>query len=174
MNFLSRHLSLICLLAVPFLIASPAVRGESPEAAKRAFAERLARRARAERAQERKASIDLSRHKLHNATTVTNNAMGVPAASPFTPPTGYGSGRDNFVNVCYEQILGRPATHSEVSYWDRFLVLGVAPRTVADRIWASMEHKMELQNGTAPGVPLNLAYKRALAFGRSQQFGPNP
>ncbi len=44
-TFFSRRFPLICLLGVPFLITSPAARAESPEAKKRAFIERLARRA---------------------------------------------------------------------------------------------------------------------------------
>jgi len=149
---------------------STAGRAESPEAKKRAFAELLARRTRVEKAQERR-ETPAAQPQLARVSPVITNAAGIPPASPVAP-TGYGFGRDAFVEALYSQILGRPASEPEVIYWDKLLVLGVTPETVADRIWFSMEHRTDQQDGTAPGIPLKIAFSRALAYGRSQQLGP--
>jgi hypothetical protein len=150
---------------------STEARAESPEAKKRAFAELLARRARVEKAHTRK-QAPAAQPQLARVAPVVTNAAGIPPASPVAP-TGFGFGRDAFVEALYSQILGRPATEMDVVYWDRRLVVGVTPQTVADLIWFSTEHRTEQQEGTAPGIPLKTAYHQALAFGRSQQLGPS-
>jgi hypothetical protein len=184
MILLPRHRWLLCLAGVACLIVSTEVRAQSHDDAKRrAFAEVLARRAKAERAEgtrERAAAnhrlahvspLAAANHHLARVSPLAANVAGLPPASP-TAPSGFGFGRDAFVQGLYPEILGRDASQSEVDYWARKLVLGLPPQTVADRIWFSPEHRAEVANGTAPGIPLKKAYRTAFAFGQANKLGP--
>lgn len=164
---------MFCLSAIFFAIAGHEVRSESPEAKRRAFAERLARRARVERADAHSVSVGARRHAAPATPAATANPYGVPAASPVTP-TGYGTGRDGYIESLYPQILGRNAMDSEVAYWSKQLSLGVSPDTVADSIWYSLEHRTEVRNKTAPGIPLNIAIQRALSYGTYRKTSQSP
>ena len=159
-------LGIACLM-----MGSTEGRAESPEAKKRAFAELLARRTRVEQARERR-ETPAAQPQLARVSPVITNAAGIPPASPVAP-TGYGFGRDAFVEALYSQILGRPATEMDVVYWDKLLVHGLNPEIVADRIWFSAEHRAQQRNGTAPGIPLKTAFRQARAYGRSQMGGPH-
>jgi hypothetical protein len=177
MTLAARQGSCLCLLGIACLMVSTEARAESSEAKKRAFAEMLARRTTVEQAQERRATpaarkeTPAAQPQLARVNPVaTTNIAGIPPASPVAP-TGYGFGRDAFVEALYSTMLGRPANESEVVYWDRLLVLGVlSPQQVADRIWFSLEHRTEQRNGTAPGIPLKIAYRQARAYGKSQSI----
>jgi hypothetical protein len=178
MRLLRSRGSLLCLLGIAcLLVSSSQARAESrDDAQRRAFAALLARRAKAERAEVRaqthKVSAATSAH-LTRVTPYAINAVGLPPASP-TAPSGYGFGRDAFVQGLYPEILGRDAVQSEVDYWSRLLVAGVSPQVIADRIWYSAEHRSLVQSGLAPGIPLKQAYSAAYAFGRANRFGPVP
>jgi hypothetical protein len=177
---LPRHGSFLCLLGVACLLVGTEARAQSPEEARRrAFAELLARRAKAERA-ERAHVTRVSAAPNHHLARVSPpshvsplaaSVAGLPPASP-TAPSGFGYGRDAFVEALYPEILGRDATQSEVDYWSRLLVIGVTPQNVADRIWYSSEHRAQVRSGTAPGIPLKQAYRTAFAFGMANKLGP--
>lgn len=183
MILLSRRGSFLCLLGVAFLFVNTEVRAQShEEAQRRAFAEMLSRRAKAERAHVTRASAEAKHHlggvsplahvsSLGRVSPLAANVVGLPPASP-TAPSGFGFGRDAFVQGLYPEILGRDATQSEVDYWARLLVSGVPPQQVADRIWFSAEHRAEVRSGTSPGIPLKQAYRNAFAFGMAHKFGP--
>ncbi len=175
MNLFPRRGALLCLLGVACLLVGTESRGETvAEAKKRAFAELLAKRTKAERAHTAHAA------RVHAAampqlarihTTTAATPAGIPAISPVAP-SGFGFGRDAFVEAPYPEILGRSASQSEVDYWARLLVLGVPPHQVADFIWFSPEHRAEVASGTAPGIPLNQAYRAARAYGNANKLGP--
>ncbi len=98
---------------------------------------------------------------------MSTHSFGSPSASPVTP-ANYEVVSDGYVEGLYSQILGRPATESEVAHWDRLLSRGVNPDIVADRIWDSLEHRIEMRNGTAPRITLKIAVERASAYGIPQ------
>lgn len=178
MTLLSRHSSFLCLFGVAFLIVSAEVRAQSyDDTKKRSFAELLARRTKAEQADAHKESGTANGHLARVSPLVARvsplavNVVGLPPASP-TAPSGFGYGRDAFVEGLYPEILGRSAAQSEVDYWARLLVLGLSPEAVADRIWFSPEHRALVASGQAPNIPLKQAYANAYAFGRANRLGP--
>ena len=126
------------------------MRAESAEDEEASFAELLARRTRSRRPESermlRPASFGPRFSRCHQCRWYSTGESGRPHRLRVW--------RDAFVEALYSEILGRPASESEVVYWDKLLVLGVTPQTIADRIWFSMEHRSEVQNGTAPGIPL--------------------
>ena len=97
---------------------------------------------------------------------VTSTAVyGVTAATNVIPASGYGSGRDAYVEALYPLILGRAATQSDVDYWARVLYGGTQASSVAESIWNSQEHRSLQRSGEAPNIPLATAYRRAYAWG---------
>jgi Domain of unknown function (DUF4214) len=178
MTLFARHVSLICLLGFACLIVNTAARAQSPDGArKRAFAELLARKAKALHAAESRretAAADRTAGRTAGTTSLARwtpvlnrieaSATGVSSASPLVP-SGFGAGRDAFVDALYPGILGREATQSEEDYWSGVLAGGVNPNVVATLIWRSQEHRTELRTHTSPGVPYNIAYRYALFIG---------
>ena len=127
MTVLARHISSLCLLGVASLVICADVRAESPEAKKRAFAELLARRARAERVEETRDHHGAASHHLARVSSpvtsvsATPNAFGIPPASPVSPATGFGFGRDAFVDAfflhCSVALRPRRTPLSGTSSW---------------------------------------------------------
>jgi hypothetical protein len=153
-----------------------AVAQSKSAASKRSFATLLARKA--EVAESRAQTARVAFASTTAPTRVTNDvarsavrpliaraAYGVSASTAVVPPSGYGSGRDAYVEALYPQILGRTATQSDVDYWARVLASGVHADTVARQIWNSQEHKSLERSGQAPDVSLKTAYDRAYAVG---------
>jgi hypothetical protein len=159
-----------------------AVAESNTASSKRAFAAVLARKAKIAAAKaERQASEHASRERLARAApapsptpvaraalikpVASSSVYGVSAATSVVPPSGYGSGRDAYVEALYPQILARAATQSDVDYWARVLASGTRASTVAEAIWNSQEHKTLERSGQAPDIPLGVAYRRAYAWG---------
>jgi len=179
MTLFARHGSFLCLLGVACLIVSTEARAESHEDAhKRAFAELLARKAKAELRREH-------RDDAHHAAKVTAgptsfkqwtavlqrieaSAGGYYPISPVVA-SGFGAGRDAFVDSFYPTVLGRNPTQAEEDYWSGVLASGVGPNVVATLIWDSAEHRAELRSHTSPGVPYHIAYRYSLYIGK--QYG---
>ena len=139
MTLVVRQGSCLCLLGIACLMLSTEGRAESPEAKKRSLC-RATRPANEGRACPERRQSAAAQPQLARVSPVITNAAGIPPASPVAP-TGYGFGRDAFVEAIYSQILGRPATEMDVVYWDKLLVHGLNPEIVADRIWFSTEHR---------------------------------
>ena len=170
MILLGRLGALFCFLGFASLVVNTEVRAQDPgHAKKHAFAERLARRTseRTERADLATRSAAAARSKLR-APGFSADPVGTPAATPIVP-SGYGTGRDGFVESLYRDILGRQIIQSELDYWARVLATGVSPESVAELIWASPEHRRLVQSGKAPGIPLPVAYLRSIAYGNAQK-----
>jgi hypothetical protein len=170
MTLFLRHGALICLAAVACLFVSTAARAETREEKKRAFAELLAKRTKAEKAHAAKPDVAAKSQLAKVAPKAVTDA-GLPPASP-TAPSGFGFGRDAYVQALYPIILNRDATAPEVDFWASRLVHGVEPYAVAEAIFRSQEHRAEIANGTANGVTLKQAYRSAIAFGNAHKFGP--
>jgi len=180
MTFFAKHRAIVCLLGVACLIGSAEAQAQSrDDAQKRAFAELLARRAKASQAESRREIAAEDRTARRNAETTTlarshrvqpsdPNSAGVSSATPLVP-SGFGSGRDAYVETLYEQILGRPPTQSELDYWSGVLASGVGPHQVARLLWNSPEHRTLVRLGEAPDIPKEKAYLDALAAGRANR-----
>lgn len=195
MTFIGKHCSVLCLLVISWMIGSTQVQAQSREVArKRSFAELLARRAQTLRAESggaiaaspRIASRPVQTTSLARSTevlppialstspllaTISPLSASSPGVSSATPvaPSGFGSGRDGFIESLYPQILGRIATQSEVDYWSGVLARGVNAEAVARSIWDSREHRTLVRMHEAPGIPFGTAYRTARANGRLQQ-----
>jgi hypothetical protein len=185
MTLFARHVSFICLLGFACLIVNTEVRAQShQEARKRAFAELLARKAKAAHAVESRREIAAARHHTARQTAdatssrqltavlqrVEGSAAGYYPVSPVVP-SGFGIGRDTFVDALYPAILGRNPTQSEEDYWSGIQASGVSHNVVATLIWDSPEHRAELQTHTSPGVPYHIAYRYALFIGKQYALG---
>jgi len=180
MTFLAKHRAIVCLLGVACLIGSAEARAQSrDDAQKRDFAELLARRAKTLQAESRReiAAADHTARRRAETTTLARStgvslfapsSAGVASATPLVP-SGFGSGRDAFVETLYEQILGRPPMQSELDYWSGILASGVGPHQVARLIWNSQEHRTLVRLGEAPGISKERAYLDALAVGRANR-----
>jgi len=189
MTLFARHSSFLCLLGFACLIVNTEVRAQSNAGArKRAFVELLARKAKASHAAESRPAIaaaDPAATRTAGTTSLAKwtpllqrleaSAAGVPASTPLGP-SGFGAGRDAFVDALYPGILGRSITQSELDYWSGVLAGGVKTNVVATLIWRSQEHRTELRSHTSPGVPYNIAYRYALYIGQQigQGRGPAP
>jgi len=186
MTLFARHGSFLCLLGFACLIVSTEARAQSPdEARKRAFAELLARKAKAANAAESRREAAESRREIAAADHHTARQTAVPTGLkqwtavlqrvessaggyyPVSPvvASGFGAGRDAFVDSFYPAVLGRNPTQQEEDYWSGILASGVKPNVVATLIWDSPEHRAELQTHTSPGVPYHVAYRYALFIG---------
>jgi hypothetical protein len=174
MSNFRKHWWTFLLFAICSLTGTGEVSAQSKgSASKRSFATLLARKAEAAvarpiRAANATTSVPLIGQVARSATIkpiVAQATYGTPAATSYVPPSGYGSGRDAYVEALYPQILGRAATQSDVDYWARVLYSGAHADTVARTIWNSQEHKGLEQSGMAPGIPLRTAYDRAYAVG---------
>lgn len=188
MNVLLRHASLMCLLSVTCLIVCTEVQAESErDAQKRSFAELLARRTKADAARESAAAARKSKSALQSRATdalkgstastsplfsrvsqLNSSAVGVNPAT-LVVPSGFGAGRDAYTEELYVLMLGRDITQPELDYWSKTLASGVNPFTVAESIWYSSEHRILVQEGQAPGIPLRLSYFTSLAYGKAHQ-----
>jgi hypothetical protein len=195
MTILANRGSVLFPLGIACLIGSANVHAQSDEdARKRSFADLLARRAKPTHGESGRETAGA--HRTANRTTQTPsdarstearsqlapstsplvasvaplaaNATGVPSATPVAP-SGYGPGRDAFVESLYTQILGRNALQSEVDYWSSVLARGATTNRVANLIWNSREHRTLVRNHEAPGIPLRIAYRNAIAYGKAHQ-----
>jgi len=183
MTLFARHVSFICLLGFACLIVSTEARAESrDEAHKRAFAELLARKAKASHAAESRREIALAERKARRTAEPTSLARlttalpriavsaasvtGVASATPLVP-SGFGAGKDAFVESLYSEILGRNPAQSELDYWSGVLASGVGFHQVASLIWRSQEHQTLERSGEAPNIPKLTAYHNALAARRA-------
>jgi hypothetical protein len=177
MTLFPRHGPFLCLLGFACLIASTEARAQSPtDARKRAFADLLARRAKtlqaesrreiatADRAARRTAEVPGLARWLPVLQRIEPSAAGYYPVSPVVA-SGFGAGRDSFVDSLYPAVLGRNPTQAEEDYWSGVLARGVSPNRVATLIWDSQEHRTELRTHTSPGVPYNIAYRYALFIG---------
>jgi hypothetical protein len=177
MTLFPRHGPFLCLLGFACLIASTEARAQSPtDARKRAFADLLARRAKtlqaesrreiatADRAARRTAEVPGLARWLPVLQRIEPSAAGYYPVSPVVA-SGFGAGRDSFVDSLYPAVLGRNPTQAEEDYWSGVLARGVSPNVVATLIWDSQEHRTELRTHTSPGVPYNIAYRYALFIG---------
>ena len=166
------------MFAIGWLIATNQALAESKSTvSKRSFATLLARQATV--AAPRAAKVNVAKERVTHPTTLSTHAAraasvkpltsrgiyGVTAATNVVPPSGYGSGRDAFVEALYPQILARAATQSDVDYWARVLYSGTKAYTVAQDIWNSQEHKTLERSGEAPDIPFKKAYARAYDWG---------
>jgi hypothetical protein len=184
MTLFARHVSVLCLLGFACLVVNTEARAQSQgEGRKRAFAELLARKAKAMHAAELRREKTAAHH-VANAHPVAKQTAGAASLAKWTPalqrvenqatgnfsasplvPSGFGSGRDAFVNSLYPAILGRVASQSELDYWAGILSSGKSPNVVATLLWRSQEHRAELRAHTSPGVPYNIAYRYSLFIG---------
>jgi hypothetical protein len=177
MTLFPRHGPFLCLLGFACLIVSTEARAQSSDdAQKRAFADLLARRAKISRAESRRevatadrtarrtAEIPVSARWLPVLQRVEPSATGYYPVSPVVA-SGFGAGRDSFVDSLFPAILGRNPTQAEEDYWSGVLARGVSPNVVATLIWDSREHRTELRMHTSPGVPYHVAYRYALFIG---------
>jgi hypothetical protein len=191
MTSLGKHCTIMCLLGAACLIGSAEARAQSrDDAQKRAFAELLARRAKASEAESRREiaaadraerrTVETTRvarstrvHHGHGFSTspqfatvsrVVANAAGTAPATPVMP-SGFGAGRDAYIEALYPGMLGRDVTQSDLDYWSGVLASGRSPNVVATLIWRSPEHRALLRTHTSPGVPYNIAYRYALFIG---------
>jgi Domain of unknown function (DUF4214) len=195
MTFVDKDLSILCLTGMIVLIGSPMAEAQSHEdSQKRSFADLLTRRERTSRIESARSLAHASRVANHTerATSparstgaIPRNApsnspvfarvsplsAGVNGVSPATPyvNSGYGAGRDAFVESLYPQILGRSPTQSELDYWSKSLARGISANAVADRIWNSQEHRALVRMNEAPGIPLRKAYQTAYAYGKAHR-----
>jgi hypothetical protein len=178
MNNSRKHRRIYALFAIGLLFGADEALAQSPSStSKRSFATLLARSEKAAALRTERSAVATGRsvqpttvtnHLARSATVrplVTQATYGVSAASAVVPPSGYGSGRDAYVEALYPLILGRAASQSDVDYWARVLASGVYADTVARAIWNSQEHQSLVRSGDAPDIPLRIAYDRAYAVG---------
>ncbi len=97
---------------------------------------------------------------LIQTTTVTVPTIGPP------PPSGYGAGRDAFVETLYQEELGRLPEPSGLKFWSRSLARGASPKTVTLAIARSPEHRAAVKSGVVPRISLRKALADALRAGR--------
>jgi len=184
MTSFGKHCTIMCLLGAACLIGSAEARAQSrDDAQKRAFAELLARRAKASQAESRREIAAASRTARRTAETTSLarstavlpriavsavSSTGLPPATPLVP-SGFGAGRDGFVETYYFQVLGRYPMQSELDYWSGVLARGVAPNVVSTIIWRSQEHRSLVRMGEATGIPEGTAYRNAIAVGNADR-----
>jgi hypothetical protein len=184
MTSVAKHCATISLLGAVCLIGSAETRGQSrDDAQRRAFAELLARRAKALQAKSRRdiAFADRTARRPAEATNLGRStavlprfavsaaiSTGVPSATPLVP-SGFGPGRDAYVEALYLDMLGHAPTQAELDYWSRVLRSGVGYHQVARLIWNSQEHRKLVRLGEAPHIPKETAYHKALAAGRANK-----
>jgi hypothetical protein len=190
MSKISKSRLVLMTIVTLWLVEGAEIRAESrDDTQKRMFVARLTREARisaahvarshgarasvrkVEGSQLTRSLIDASQsspssvaHASVATVLVANSNLGVVAATVVTP-SGFGSGRDAFVETLYAEILGRGPIQSELDYWARILAGGVHANVVAEDIWKSQEHKSLVRSGDAPNIPLNTAYRHAYAVG---------
>ncbi len=116
------------------------------------------------RAPKSKDALSSSHRTLGPGSTVASASgvqpLGVSAATPVVA-SGYGTGRDAFVETLYSQILNRDPAQTELDYWTRLLARGFTPYVVATAIWNSQEHRSLMRSHMAPDIPLRDAYRYA-------------
>jgi hypothetical protein len=181
---------LLVVIATAWFVGRTTIRAQShDEAEERKFAAQLSRRAhlstarparpsvarptvrKVEKPQSAASTVDAARFGMPHISQAmrgrrgpTGESLGMAAATPVNP-SGYGTGRDAFVESLYPQILGRNAQQNEVDYWSRALARGGPPEAVAQLIWNSREHRSLIRNHEAPGIPFTTAYQTAYAVG---------
>jgi hypothetical protein len=196
MIFLAKRCSILSLLSLACVIGSAKAQAQSREADhKRSFAELLARRAKAPRAESHRAiagtphtaSRTAQTTRLARSTDVipriapstspllatvsplAASATGISSATP-TIPSGHGPGRDAFVEDLYPLILGREPHQSELDYWSGVLARGVAPTIVARSIWNSQEHRSLVRTHKVPPISFETAYRKALIYSQTHRY----
>ncbi|HZW30768.1 MAG TPA: hypothetical protein VFF52_08685 [Isosphaeraceae bacterium] len=172
-----RRWRIIWLLGIPGLIVGGEARAQSHEAAKRSFAELLGRRGRVAReagaaggSSFAGASRDAFSHAARRRRHQASDFDGLAAASPLAP-SGYGVGRDAFVETMYEETFGRAAKHRELDRLTKMLAFGMSPQTLALILWRSPEHRALRRAGRAPTIPFGRAYRNAMAAGWQARRG---
>jgi hypothetical protein len=189
MTSVAKQFSIMCLLGAACLIGSVEARAQSrDDAHKRAFAKLLARSVKSLHAAESRreiAAADRAARRTAETTSLAQStavlprfavsaasSTGVPPATPLVP-SGFGPGRDAFVETLYMQMLGRDPTQSELDYWSGLLHSGVGYHHVGRLIWNSQEHRTLKRLGEAPHIPKETAYLNALAAGRANKATVN-
>jgi hypothetical protein len=195
-SLFDKHYSTMILVGFSCLIANTKAQAQTrEEAQKRAFAELLARRATAVRADSRReepATDSLTERRtaqsevqaqstasilrrMHSTSPffapdspLGASSDGVASASPVVP-TRCVSPRVAFVDELYRLILGRTPAEQEERYWARLLVMrGARPIGVAESIWRSREHRTLVREHKAPGIPFEHAYRRSYAYAKAR------
>ena len=142
---------IIALLGIAGLVAGGKAPAQSREAKdKRMFAELLGR----ERTHAREVA------HATQATPAVSGFAGLDAASPLQP-SGFGPGRDNFVESIFESTFGRPPTQQELDHLSRLLAHGLSPHTLLVILWESPEHRKLQEEGLAPHLTIHEAYRMA-------------
>lgn len=96
---------------------------------------------------------------------------GLASASPLHP-SGFGVGRDEFVDAFYQETFGRNPSQQELDRLSRSLARGVSPLTLASSLWNSPEHRRLVRMGLAPKITFRQAYDNAIAEGgQARRFG---
>jgi hypothetical protein len=166
------RLRLVCgTFALVAIVGWSGVARADGDAGRRAYVEALSRRAKTEmtRAAAKASEAShkaaetrtLAHHKgspvLSKVSSTAPTSMGAAALSPLTA-TGYGLGRDLFINYFYPGALDRAPVESELEYWSGLLAKGVKPEIIASAIWNSQERRLLVNEGLAPKYTLKEVY----------------
>jgi hypothetical protein len=94
----------------------------------------------------------------------SSNADGL---SPVTPvnPSGYGFGRDAFVEFMYFETFGIGPSQRELDRLTKLLAGGMSPNTLATALWRSPEHLAILRSQHGTGLTYAEAYRYAMGAG---------
>lgn len=179
---------ILLLVGVGLLMGETCVQAQSADAAKRSFAELLARRERQSVAKERrvidarfaarrgvtKSHPTLTSRPLVEASRFTSSGFhGLVSATPINP-SGNGPGRDVFVETMYFETFGREPTQRELDHLTRRLGRTVSTITLATYLWDSPEHRMMMRS--SPQDPHSVtfleAYRIAYARGLAARSKP--
>ena len=95
------------------------------------------------------------------SVVVQANTSGPIVVHPNLIPSGYGTGRDAFVNRLYTELLGRQAGTLELRHWARILAHRGNPKSVALAFWESREHRLLVKQHVVAPLSFAHAYKDA-------------
>jgi hypothetical protein len=165
----------VFLFGIGWLIGVADARAQSHlDVQKRSFARLLARRERAREAAEHTEAA-AARHagaprfarsalSLFAGAKRSSSAFidGLSAATPVTP-SGFGVGRDAFVETFYFETFGREISQAELDRISGAIAHGAHPMTVASALWDSPEHRALVKSHSAPAFTFAEAYRNALA-----------
>jgi hypothetical protein len=90
---------------------------------------------------------------------------GFEPGTPYLVPSGFGVGRDGFVDGFYELAFGRDITQQELDHLSRILASGVSPQALAAALWNSPERKLLVREGLVPNVTFKQAYQNGINEG---------
>ena len=185
---------LVWLFGISWLIGVVEARGQSTmDAQKRSFARLLARGDRDSAADARRSTAAAAR-AVGRGVGASHSPLSMSVApgiarstlpflavrnrassddfdglGPVTPvnPSGFGAGRDAFVETMYYETFGREIKQRELDHLARPLFRGMDPNTLATILWRSPEHRAMLRSHQAHADRFAEAYREALASGRA-------